>query len=739
MSVFNLFTKLCFPIIILCSSLATFAQDEKKTPELSDIQAETPDDDLLRISSDLIQTGVAVFDKKGQFVSNLKKEDFELRVDGKPIPISFFESFAPGNANDKTKPSPEGRRTAQLKGSFAGSVFQGRVVIFVVDDLHLSMDSHKRTRDLINKFINQEMIPGDTVAVVSTTGKIGFLQQFTDDKTVLRAAVQRLIFNRDYTVIDRSPPPMNEYEALLISQFDSEVTEIFAAQEGSGSIEAKIEAVRSRARVLLSQAEAINRRTYSTLEQAIRSSASLPGRKIVFFISDGFLLNPSNTDASYRLQRITDAAARTNAVIYSFDAKGLDAGFPEGTTASGSNRGLGFRVQGGQRFEVQDGLSELADSTGGRFTKNTNDLQTGLTKVLEDASLFYLLAWEPESENSKQEKLKRIEVTVKNRPELKVRMQTGYLEPRRTNENKTEKTSAKKEKTEQPNQKTAQTSLSLVERELIAAVVGQFPLRALPASLAVNYLDMPGEGSLIAAAVKIDIDSESFTQEADKRTASIDLLGIIYDSDGKRIEYFRELLKIDASAAKLDKSSRPSIYYNYRAKLKPGLYQMRVAARDVKSGRTGTAVQWIEIPDLSSRRLALSSLLLSEQTGDGKQLQTGSTFETIFADTGISVDRSFVLSSRLQYLVFIYNASRGRNGQAKPDITLQTQVFRRNSLVIESPTRQVSTEGHDPARIPYAAEIPLNALIPGRYELLVIVRDQTAKTNTEQRISFEVK
>jgi hypothetical protein len=362
-----------------------------------------------------------------------------------------------------------------------------------------------------------------------------------------------------------------------------------------------------------------------------------------------------------------------------------------------------------------------------------------LTTALNEASVFYLLAWEPESDNSKTEKLKRIEVSVKNRPELKVQMNGGYLEPGQKVDNKSEKTSAKKEKTEQSNQKTTEEPMSPVERELNAAAVAQFPLRGLPTSLAVNYLDMPGEGTLINAAIKIDVDSDTFTQEAGKTTAGIDVLGIIYDSDGKRIEYFRELKKIDASAAKLDKFSRPSIYYDYRVKLKPGLYQVRVAARNVKSGRTGSALQWIEVPDLSSGKLALSSLLLNEQTNASKQLQVGSASEPIFAGTEISVDRSFARSSRLQYIVFIYNASRGKKGEAKPNVTLQTQIFRGNFVVIESPDRQISTEGYDATRIPYAAEIPLNGLLPGRYDLLVTVQDHNTKTNLEQRVSFEVK
>jgi len=48
-----------------------------------------------------------------------------------------------------------------------------------------------------------------------------------------------------------------------------------------------------------------------------------------------------------------------------------------------------------------------------------------------------------------------------------------------------------------------------------------------------------------------------------------------------------------------------------------GLYQVRAALRDERSGQVGSAMQWIEIPDLSSHRLTLSSLLVRAQQAPG--------------------------------------------------------------------------------------------------------------------------
>src|SRR5687768_13931221 len=59
-------------------------------------------DEVLKINTELVQTGVTVFDKQGRFVDGLKKEDFELRVDGRPVSISFFENIVAGSLRDRS-------------------------------------------------------------------------------------------------------------------------------------------------------------------------------------------------------------------------------------------------------------------------------------------------------------------------------------------------------------------------------------------------------------------------------------------------------------------------------------------------------------------------------------------------------------------------------------------------------------------------------------------------------------
>jgi VWFA-related protein len=704
-------------ILLSASFFISFGQETKPmaTPEVVN---ETVDNEVLKIDTNLIQTGVTVLDKKGKFVEKLNQEDFELKVDGKPIKLSFFESVV-GTQIVANQANKDNTKINQPVAATANE--RGRVILFVVDDLHLNAEGHIRTKKVILNFIENEIKPNDVMAVVSTTGKIGFLQQFTNDKEVLQEAVSRLNYNRNYSAADRMNPPMSEYEALLIDRLDPEVTNIFAQQivrEIPGyDLESAKTQVRSRASNILFQARTVTQNTLSVLEQAIRRSAQLSGRKTVFFLSDGFIIDSQNSDYNNRLQKITDAASRSNAVIYSFDVKGLEAGFPEGTSTLLT--ATGYRVQAGERFEVQDGMNAFAENTGGRFISNTNDLQTAVNKAFTETSAYYLLAWEPETEITPEDKLKKIEVSVKNRPDLQVKMQNGYF--------------SQKVVAEKTNVATkTQTPERTFETQLLAASKKQAVQTDLPTSMVLNYLEMPNEGSSLTVGLQIKNRNLAFLSEADKYFAKVDFLGLIYNSEGKQEGFFRDRMTLSYGK---NEPGEPDMLHNFQTKLKPGLYQVRVATRDVKSGLLGNAVQWIKIPDLSKKKLALSSLLLGETFNQIQQNQMSNVNNSAQISAAMNVDRKFSRNSNLRYLIFIYNAVN----ENKFDVTVQTQLFRDGKTLMDTQPRPLPANGQNVDNLFYAAEIPLSSLPIGKYEIQITVQDRLASQTLLRKVKFEVR
>src|SRR6185295_18933588 len=97
-------------------------------------------DDVLRINTELVQTDLMVFDKQGHFVDGLKREQFELTVDGKPQPISFFEQVKAGTTREQAQLAAVSNNSAPAEVTTPVRESQGRTIVFFIDDLHLALD-----------------------------------------------------------------------------------------------------------------------------------------------------------------------------------------------------------------------------------------------------------------------------------------------------------------------------------------------------------------------------------------------------------------------------------------------------------------------------------------------------------------------------------------------------------------------------------------------------------------------
>ena len=172
-----------------------------------------------------------------------------------------------------------------------------------------------------------------------------------------------------------------------------------------------------------------------------------------------------------------------------------------------------------------------------------------------------------------------------------------------------------------------------------------------------------------------------------KQTAAIDIAGVVLDDRGKQAGSFKTRLNVNPMSSNGVPSETAGVIYNHKLPIKPGLYQVRVASRDDKSGRVGSAYQWIEIPDLTKGRLALSSLLVGGQLvlSQSKGPAAGTSEQVQF-----SVDRRFKRGSHLSILTIIYNAARDANG--RPQLDAQIQISRDGKSFITIPTRQVTVD-----------------------------------------------
>jgi VWFA-related protein len=559
-------------------------------------------DDVIRVNTELVQTDAMVFDKKGRFVSGLNADQFVLKVDNKPRSIAFFESVASGSLRETTK--AEADRTAAVTNPASPTPLapaaNGRTVIYFVDDLHLAPTSLVNTRKALLDFIDHGMVEHDQVAITSASGQIGFLQQFTDDKVALRSAVARLNY-RANTKIDMENPPMSEYIALKIREGDEQTITYYVQQvqlqncfKAGGALVCTVspqsarEMVKQRAQEIVVNSAPDTDNTLRLLEGLMRSAGQRPGRKLVFFVSDGFYLNDVKTGSRDRIKRITDAAGRAGVVIYTLDARGLISESLDVTNNRPiDSKGMTATVTTGEISASQDGLNALAGDTGGRAFRNTNaPMAKWINKVLDETANYYLLAWTPDSEEQKRGKFKNISVSIVGRPDLTVRLRQSYFKtaplPLLTIKKKAEKDPTKAREDDM--------------RLIVDAPVSQ---RQIPTELTLNLAQMPGVGTRLNASIQISRESLTFDLNDGKQNADIDLAGIFYNDKGKPISSFVGRLKVFPVPENASPKNRP-VVYGFHEWLPAGLFQVRVGVRDLKSGRIGSAMQWIQIPNLSA-------------------------------------------------------------------------------------------------------------------------------------------
>ncbi|MFN2577966.1 MAG: hypothetical protein ABR607_09795 [Pyrinomonadaceae bacterium] len=210
----SLLAIILFAVCLIASSARAQAQKASQT------KPPTSDDDIARVKTELVQTDISVVDRRGRFIEGLSPEKFQLRVDGKVQHLLFFDQVTTGTANEEkqliaarsAKPESSTMTAAGTSTEAAG----GRTIFFFVDDVHLTGESLTRARSLLTRFVENKMTAGDRVAILSTSGQIGFLQQLTGNKPVLREAISRIQSKRDSEAV-ASHVHISEVDANLVA------------------------------------------------------------------------------------------------------------------------------------------------------------------------------------------------------------------------------------------------------------------------------------------------------------------------------------------------------------------------------------------------------------------------------------------------------------------------------------------------------------------------------------------
>src|SRR5713101_648867 len=174
--------------VMLCVWVVPAQSQENKQTKKS------ADDDVIKVTSNLVSLDVIVKDKKGKAITDLKPEDFTVSENGVPQKIEFFdatlttsEAAQPTRPNDPTQPPNDSTRPK----SRTPSGFPRNIIALVLDGQSTELANLKHVREGMMKYIRERISDSDSVALFSISGGLQLLQTFTQDKAKLIAAVEK--------------------------------------------------------------------------------------------------------------------------------------------------------------------------------------------------------------------------------------------------------------------------------------------------------------------------------------------------------------------------------------------------------------------------------------------------------------------------------------------------------------------------------------------------------------------
>lgn len=665
-----------------------------QTPTPPIIQAE---EDVVKITSELVQLDVIVTNKEGKQITDLTEKDFEIRQDGKPQTITNLSyvgtALQDKDQSDKinTKPSPDGRRKTV-----------NRVVTFIVDDGNCSATQFSMldARKAIENFVSSEMMADDLVSIYQTRSGSSALQHYTSDKSQLLRIAGKI---RWY------PSSMS---CVVYSG-----GEFIPGSEQRGRSGGELE---NNSQLL---------GTFGLMRYVVRGLDRLPGRKVILLLSNGIPVRDRSGSFSSGfdgLRDVTDIANRAAVTFHTIDlSRTNDTFVGADRNVSAANVGQLRGDLDRQSSNARDGLFYLAEETGGEFYQGTNSL-SGIKKALSLEQGYYLLAYEPDKDTFRSKKFNKIEVSMK-RPDLRAISRAGFMGI-----------------TDEGVKPTKRTG----DSELYEAIAAPLPRSGLNLELTAFFGNTSIEGNFVRSMIYLKGSDISFAEDTGGgKKAVFDVVAVTLNEKNEVVDEFNRshTIKIDAAAAPL--ISQNGLIYTTDVKIKKaGTYNFRVALRDATSRMIGTAGRLIDIPDLKKSGIFLSGLSLTRIEPDGSfdipAATTANTAISFAASQAVPAIRRFTRDSVLGYSYTIYNAAKDK-ATGQPKMLMQVNLYRDGKIIAEGKPKPIEHKSQtDWSQISERGSIRLSSgVAPGDYTMEIIVTDQLVngkKAVSSQSIDFEV-
>jgi VWFA-related protein len=400
----------CFPALTALPTTAALAQTA--TP------AETEPEATLKVNARTVLVDVVVIDKDGKTVPGLKKEDFEVTENGRKQTVNFFEPHFSEMAMPAAAAAP---LPANTFTNVPKAPQSEAVNVLLMDAMNTQLTDQAYVRLQMVKYLGQ-VPPGIRVGVFMLGNRLKLIQGFTEDSSLLKAAVAKYSANPSPSALLGSSTEISAQNSG-VAMIQNMATQTGSAQLGQTAAafqdflgqEASFEA-NQRLEV-----------TLESLQTIARYLAGVPGRKnLIWFVGSFPLCTPGSGSAisgcpyEDMAEKTINMLAEARVSVYPVDATGVvarngDIGGPSGGTATNFQSLIASQIaQMGAEDRALAGQLSLtetwAEKTGGK-AYHTNDIRGEIVKAIENGSRYYTLAYTPPA-HEEEGRERKIEVQI---------------------------------------------------------------------------------------------------------------------------------------------------------------------------------------------------------------------------------------------------------------------------------------------------------------------------------------
>jgi len=530
-----------------------------------------------KVRVNLVLVRVVVRDQQGHVVPNLHKEDFQLYDNRKAQTISTFNVETPeSHVVAATASADPGDPSVPAAAAAVASLPQ-RFVSVVFDDQHLSMQDAMFVRNAAGRFFDS-LAASDRVGIYSTSGQ--FTLEFTSDHELLRKSLLSILPHSP-TAGAHDCPDISYYQADLIQNVrDLQALDVATEDAVQCAFQgderqkptAQMMAI-STAAAVLGREDSSTEYAYRHMEEVMRRLKSMPGQRVMVFISPGFILSTLQLEIS----DLVDRATKANIVINTIDARGLYT--PDMGDIGDSYRdppqiaGYKASYRSAAQSAQEDVLAQLADGTGGTFFHNRNDVDEGLREAGAAPAMTYLLGFSPQ--NLKLDgSLHTLKVSFVHKTSYKIQARHSYFAPRHVAD-----------------------PAEAAKQEIQEALFSQDEIRDLPVDLHTQFFKTDAYQARLAVLTHVDIKGVHF-RKADGRTRDdLTVATAIFDENGNYVTGGEKIVEMKLLDPTYDRLVRSGLNLKSSFDVKPGSYLVRQVVRDSEGSQLAARNGAVVIPN----------------------------------------------------------------------------------------------------------------------------------------------